>query len=117
MSGLVTLTVIDDDSADLPALMWDLRNELHDTDLDPTIFEEAGQEVGSKGLGSVAHWLTLQDLGADGFRAAIVTALQWVIRTRRTVRVQVGSDILVLTNATLEQQDRVIEAFIARHST
>jgi len=40
----------------------------------------------------------------------------WTTRTGRTVEVSVDGDVLKLTGASREQQDRVIEAWIARHN-
>jgi len=70
---------------------------------------------GSKGTGSIPRWLEMHDLTTDGVKAMLTAVLGWVTRTRRTVEVKVDGDVLVLGNATPQQQERIIEAFIARH--
>lgn len=118
MKGLLAVLEIDErDGADRTAVTWDLRNELRTLDLEPRIVEDTDHQDGSKALGSIARWLEVRDLTLDGVMAVVAAALQWAIRTRRTVRVKVDGDVLILSNATAEQQNRIIEAFIARHGS
>jgi hypothetical protein len=99
---------------DDPQELWRLLTELRLTDLDPRLCEQVEHREGGKGAGAVLRWLAVQDLTAEGLRAMLTAVAQWVVRTRRTVRITIGEDELVLANATSEQQDRLIEAFIAR---
>lgn len=118
MNGLLALLEIDDENgADPTAETWDLRNELRTLDLEPRLVEDTYQQDGSKSLGSIVRWLELRDLTMDGVKAVVATALQWAIRTRRTVKVKIDGNVLILSDATSEQQDRIIEAFIAHHGS
>jgi hypothetical protein len=53
----------------------------------------------------------------DGLRVAVSTVRGWVSRTRREVEVSIDGDVLKLTSATSQQQEKIIEAWLAKHSS
>ncbi|GIH16644.1 hypothetical protein [Rugosimonospora africana] len=117
MSGVQAVLQLDDaHRTDSAAATWDLHNELRALDLDLRLVEDTEAHDGSKASGSLTRWLTVQNLTVDGLAAVVATVLRWAIRTRRCVKVKVDGDVLVLTNITADEQTRIIEAFLARHS-
>jgi hypothetical protein len=71
---------------------------------------------GSKGIGSATGTLVARVANLDALKALVKAVGEWTARTGRTVEVSVDGDVLKLTGASREQQDRVIEAWIARHN-
>ncbi|MET9078204.1 hypothetical protein ABZX95_40120 [Streptomyces sp. NPDC004232] len=94
-----------------------LLAELSEFD-DATIDMEAGGEApeGSKGLGSAAGALLARLASVDVLKALLEAVRAWATRTGRTVEVSIDGDVLKLTGASREQQERVIEAWLARHA-
>jgi Effector Associated Constant Component 1 len=69
----------------------------------------------AKGLGATAQAL-LAHVARAGALAALVRAVrEWASRTNRSVEISLDGDVLKLTGASREQQQLVVEAFIARH--
>lgn len=71
---------------------------------------------GAKGLGELAGWLAARFGTMDGLRAVVAAVRGWTSRTGRTVEVSIGGDVLKVTAATSQQQEKIIDAWLARHA-
>jgi hypothetical protein len=106
----------DEEAGELAGAVAGLRSELLGLDVAEVEFplrESVATEA--KGLGQVAGDLVVW-LGPAGVGAVLARTADWARRGRRMVEVNVGGDSLKLGQASREQQDRLVEAFIARHS-
>jgi len=88
------------------------------------------QELAELDCGAIEQMYEASPDGAKGFApglllalvpAATVTTLfdlvrSWVVRTGRTVEVSIDGDTIKITGASEQQQDRVVEAWLARHA-
>jgi hypothetical protein len=55
---------------------------------------------------------------ANALKAVVQTLQVWLARDeRRTIRLELDGDTLELTRASPEEQERLISAWLARHST
>lgn len=108
----------DSDAQELADLADQLRGELLDLDL-ASVAPLTADEVpeGAKGIGPLAGWLVTQFATLDGLRAVMAAVRAWASRTQRTVEISVGGDVLKVTAATAEQQEEIIDAWLARHGT
>lgn len=70
----------------------------------------------AKGLGILAGWLVVQFGSISGLRAVVDVVRGWAARTHRVVEVSYGGDVLKVTGVTSEQQERIIDAWLARHA-
>jgi hypothetical protein len=118
VDGLVlqVLPVADSDAEELADLAGGLHAELLDVDaasVAPLTAEEAPQEA--KGLGTVAGWLLVQFGTPAGLHAVLAAVRGWASRTGRTVEVSIGGDALKVTGVTSQQQEQIIDAWLARH--
>ena len=68
---------------------------------------------GSKGVRLGALFVLLT---GDAARMLVEVVRGFVVRTGRTVEVSIDGDAIKITGASREQQDKVIEAWLARHS-
>jgi hypothetical protein len=114
---LQVLPVADSDAEELADLAAGLQSELLDVDAASVapLPAEAVPE-GAKGLGDVAGWLAAQFVTLDGLRAAVAAVRGWSSRTGRTVEVSMGGDVLKVTGVTSQQQDKLIDDWLARHA-
>lgn len=105
----------DDDAGDLAELTGLLRGELLDLDVAAVEQLPAGAvPAGTKGVAAVAGWLAVQ-LGPEALRSVLAKLADWVARNDRGVEVTYGGDTLKLTRATREQQEKIIDGWLARH--
>ena len=104
-----------DDAGDLAELAGWLRGELLDLDVQG-VDRLPGEAVpsGAKGVADVAGWLLVQ-LGPEALRAVLAKVADWVTRNDRVVEVSYGGDTLKLGRATREQQEKIIDGWLARH--
>jgi hypothetical protein len=63
----------------------------------------------------VAGWLVAQFGTLDGPRALVAAVRGFALRTGRTVEVTIGGDPIKVTGATSQQQQQLIDAWLARH--
>jgi hypothetical protein len=68
---------------------------------------------GAKGLAAGA---LLARIPGGTAKAVLGMVRAWVVRTGRTVEATIDGDTIRITGASGDQQDRVIEAWLARHS-
>jgi hypothetical protein len=105
----------EDDAGDLTDLAGLLRGEL--LDLDVSAVDRLPDEAvppGAKGVAALAGWLAVQ-LGPEALRAVLAKVADWVTRNDRVVEVSLGGDTLRLGRATREQQEKIIDGWLARH--
>jgi hypothetical protein len=106
----------DGDQEDVAILVGRLRAELLDLDVDAV--EPASAESvpdGAKSAAGLAGMLTLR-LGRAGLKAVFAKLRDWVARNGRSVEVTIDGDTVKVTGATLEQQERLINVWLARHA-
>jgi hypothetical protein len=107
---------LSEEPVDLAEMTGRLRAEL--LELDVAEVNLVGEEVGpdrAKGLATLVGWLVVH-FGAAGLRAVIQAVRSWSQRNDRVVEVTYGGDTLKVTGATSEQQERIIDAWLARHA-
>jgi hypothetical protein len=120
VDGLIlqVLPVADSDAEELADLAERLRAELLGVDaasVAPLTAEAA--PAGAKGLGALAGWLAVQFGTLDGLRAVVAAVRGWTTRTGRVVEVSIGGDALKVTGVTSQQQEKIIDAWLARHAS
>jgi len=104
------------DQEELAGLTRRLRAELLDLDVETVESLTADTAPAeAKGLGSLAGALAVR-LGADGLKAVLAKIRDWVSRNGRTVEITTDSDTLKLTGATTQQQEQLINVWLARHA-
>jgi hypothetical protein len=107
----------DDDVGELLDLTSMLRAELLALDVtDVRPVEATTAPEGSKGLGDVAGWLAVQLGSIDVLRATVDLIRGWVGRTHRQVEVRIGDDILKVSGVSSAEQEKIIDAWLARHA-
>jgi hypothetical protein len=113
-----------EDGADperVAALTGYLRDELRQLDVEEVSALPGGEPPpGSRAFDAVAVGGLLVTLGrsADGLRSVVGTIRKWLSRgdgVRRTVRLELGGDVLELSEASAVEQQRLIELFVRRH--
>lgn len=105
----------DDDAGELAELAGLLRDEL--SDLDVAMVEclpDGAVPAGAKGGAAVVGWLAVQ-LGPEALRAVLAKVADWADRNDRGVEVTYGGDTLKLIRATRQQQERIVDDWLARH--
>ena len=114
---LQVLPAADSDAEELADLAAGLHDELLSVDgasVAPLPAEAAPE--GAKGLGDVAGWLAAQFGTLDGLRTLVAAVRGFAARTGRTVEVSMDGDHLKVTGATSQQQEEIIDAWLARHA-
>jgi hypothetical protein len=111
------------DAERLDALTRFLRQELIQLDVDDvTAFPADEPPLGARGLDAVMVGGLLVDLGsaAQGLSAVVSAVRAWLTRggrTHRSVRLELGGDVLELSDASAADQDQLIRLFVSRHFT
>jgi hypothetical protein len=81
---------------------------------------DAQPPPGSRGLDAASvGQLLVALLGTQGLAAVISSVRGWLGRADaapRTVHVEIEGDVLELSGASTEEQDRLVEMFLSRHS-
>lgn len=117
--------LLDEDGADperLETLTGHLRRELDQLDVDGVRPLPAGEApAGTRGLDAATVGGLLVALGQSATAlVAVITAVRgWLARSpgpARTVRVELGGDVLELSQASAAEQDRLVELFLSRHT-
>ncbi|HUZ56380.1 MAG TPA: hypothetical protein VMU94_28135 [Streptosporangiaceae bacterium] len=67
-------------------------------------------------MAAVAGWLVIK-LGPEGLGVVLARIADWLSRNDRIVEITIGADTLKLGRATQDQQDRLVNDFLARHAT
>ena len=107
----------DADAAELAQATSQLREELLELDVDRVDRPTEPAPPGTRGL-EVAALGTLLVGAGRGAIGPVMAALQsWVARrSSRSVKITIEGDSLELTNASREDQRRLVESFLARHA-
>jgi hypothetical protein len=109
---------------ELAELTRRLRAELLRLDVDAvdlavpetTVPGQGDLSKGVPGLAAAGHWLAVQ-VGALSIGAVLSAVGEWAARNNRGVKVAIGSDTLELSRATPEQQEKIIDAWLASHTS
>lgn len=105
----------DDDAGELAELTGLLQGELLDLDVAAVEPIPGGALLeGAKGVVAVFGWLTVQ-LGPEALRAVLARVADWAARNDRGVEVTYGGNTLKLTRVTREQQEKIVDDWLARH--
>jgi hypothetical protein len=125
MGGELRIQLAEDgaDAERLDALTGFLRQELLQLEVEDVTALRAGEPPpGARVFDVIAVGGLLVSLGrsASGLGAVVSAIRKWLARgdgTRRTVRLEIGGDVLELSEATKADQDRLVDLFIDRHVT
>lgn len=113
---LQVLPWADSDAEELANLAEHLRAELLGVDAVSVVpLAEAAPE-GAKGLGTLVGWLAVRLGSLNELRVVVAAVRGWASRTGRTIEVSVGGDVLKVTAVTSQQQEKIIDAWLASHS-
>lgn len=111
------------DAERLASLTGFLQQELLQLDVQDVTAAPAGEAPpGSRAFDAAAVGALLVSLGStmDGLRAVVSAVRNWLARgeggVRRTVRLEIGGDTLELSEASVADQDRLIDLFVRRHA-
>lgn len=110
------------DGARLDLLHRQLRAQLDDvTSLDVSLGAPSAVPDGARGLDpATVGTLAVAVLGSGGLTALLASVREWLDRGHaapRTVRVEIAGDVLELTGAAEEEQNELVDLFLARHET
>ena len=105
------------DLEELTELTARLRTELLELDVDSVdaLTEQTAPEDAT-GVAGLVGWLAVQFGTLDCLRAVVAAARGWASRTNRVVEVSYGGDVLKLTGVTSQQQEKIIDDWLARHA-
>ena len=116
----VELAVPDADPAEIDEITAKLRRELLELDVESVERAPAGEAPeGSRGIALALGALVVK-FAAPKLLAAVVAVIKgWASRHggARSVKLTMNGDSLEVTAASSEEQDRLIEAWIDRHSS
>jgi hypothetical protein len=124
MAGNLRVQLSEDGADDerLAALTGYLRAELLRLDVEDVSLLPAGQPpAGARGFSVAAVGALLVSLGqsAQELRSVVSVIRDWLRRGNeapRAVRLELGGDILELSQATTAEQDRLVELFVQCHA-
>jgi hypothetical protein len=124
MGGELRVQLAEDgaDAERLDALTGYLRQELIQLDVEDVTALRAGEPPpGARVFDVIAVGGLLVSLGrsAESLRGVVSAIRKWLTRgdgVRRTVRLEIGGDVLELSEATTADQGRLIGLFIDRHT-
>jgi hypothetical protein len=117
--GAVLVTVgrdPSDDDEELAALTDLLRAELLALDVDAVDRPTGEGPEGAKGVGTLIGLLAVHLRGVETLRSVLGALRTWAARGGREVEVRYGDEVLRVTGATREQQERLVDAWLARHA-
>ena len=103
------------DQDEVVGLTLRLRDELLELDVERV--DRAPQDVpeSTKSAHGPLGLMTVK-LGKAALKAVISKIRDWVARTTRSVELTIDGDTLKVTNVTAEQQETLINAWLARHA-
>jgi hypothetical protein len=109
----------DTDAAELARLTGQLRGQLLELDVE-TVELARGEEIpeGAKPLDPVTIGALVVTVGPAALEAAVALVDRWLShRPVRSAKLTIAGDTIELTEATAADQQRLVDAFIARHAT
>ncbi len=111
---------LDASDEELEELAQQLRGELLELDVDDVEFvEEGAAPKGTKGASSIdASGLLVTLATSGGVLTPLINALQsWLSRDeRRSVVIEMDGDRLEVSNISSEEQQRLVEIYLKKHS-
>ncbi|GAA4404889.1 hypothetical protein GCM10023168_18050 [Fodinibacter luteus] len=119
---LVSLAESGADDARLDTLTRQLRDEVRRLDVSDVRAVPAGTPAppGSRGLDVAAiGQFVVALVGTQGLAGVVTAMVAWLKRgddAPRQVRLEVGGDVLELSGASSEEQDRLVAMFLSRHA-
>ena len=124
MADELTLLLSEDgaDAERLDAVTRTLRRELDELDVERVTQLTAGEAPeGTRAIEVAAVGALLVTLGnsAQALSKVVGAIRDWLGRTPgpvRTVRLELGGDVLELSQASVTEQDRLVELFVSRHA-
>jgi hypothetical protein len=124
MSAQLSLHIAEDgaDAERIDALTGHLRRELLQLDVEDVTAVPGGPAPdGARVVEVAAIGALLVSLGgaAGGLKEVVTVVRGWLSRgdkVRRTVKIEIGGDTLELSEASLADQDRLIEIFVRQHA-
>lgn len=125
MGGELRLDLSEDgaDAERVAALTGFLRRDLLQLDVEEVRGAPAGAPPpGSRGfdVAAVGGLLVTLSQSTDALRQVVLAVRAWLARgqgVRRTVRLEIGGDVLELSEASASDQQRLIDLFVDRHAT
>ena len=106
----------DDDEDELIGITSRLREELLELDVagvEPVT--ETTAPDNAKGLATLAGWLVVNFGTLGGLRMIFGALRNWAARTSRQVEVTLDGEVLKVSGVSAEQQEKIIDAWLARH--
>jgi hypothetical protein len=96
-----------------------LRVELLELDVDDVALATAGPApAGARAIDATLLGTLVVTAGREGIAAVVRAVSAWLGHGGgRTVKLQIGDDSLELTAASKQDQERLVEAFLARHAS
>jgi hypothetical protein len=124
MSAQLSLHIAEDgaDAERIDALTGHLRRELLQLDVEDVSAVPGGPAPdGARAIEVAAIGALLVSLGsaAGGLKEVVTVVRGWLSRgdkVRRTVKIEIGGDTLELSEASVADQDRLIDIFVRRHT-
>jgi Effector Associated Constant Component 1 len=107
----------DADAAELEGAASQLQQELLELDVDTVERPAGAPPPGTRGVEIGIIGTLVVGAGRAAIGPVVNAISAWVARrSSRTVRITLDGDSLELTNASAEDQRRLIESFVARHA-
>ena len=104
----------DEELAELTALLREEVAALDVAAVEPVTEEQPPES--SKGIAAViGGWLAV-NLGREALRAVVARVTAWATQANLTVELSVGGDVLKVSGISREQQNRLIDDWIDRHT-
>jgi hypothetical protein len=119
---LVSLSESGADEERIDSLTRQLGDELRQLDVRDVRPVTAGTQApaGSRGFDvATVGQLAVAIVGTQGLPGLVSAVLGWLNRGHeapRTVRLELAGDVLELSGASSEEQDRLVEMFLSKHS-
>ncbi len=116
----VTLSERGADAARIDLLHRRVLAELRTLDeVDAHAASSLTTEPGTRGLDpATLSTLAVAVLGSGGLTALVASLRDWLRRGHddpRSVRLEIGGDVIELSGATTDEQERLLSVFLARH--
>jgi hypothetical protein len=125
MGAQLSLHIAEDgaDAERLDVLTGHLRRELLELDVDDvTSMRTDLVPEGTRSVDAAAIGALVVSLGTSvaSLKDIVLVVRGWLSRggrVKRTVKIEIGGDTLELSEATIADQDRLIDMFVRRHAT
>ena len=111
---------LDSDPEEIVRVTSQLRRELLDSDIDVVETPSTGEPPpGSKGVNVTALGALFVSIADSQLLAAVVTAVRsWLAgSSRRSIKLQLGDDVLELSGVSSKEQKRLTDEWLARQTT